>query len=106
MKKELKEFGELLLLLILHIAMMPFEALILLVIARKYELSIITQFSFVQIIGIVLIIGLARMKHKSNQDYNDDKNKASLHGWKRLRDRFFAVMLILSLAYLFHGIFI
>lgn len=99
--KELKELGEVLLLLILNIAIAPLRAFALLLIANLFGIGFITQFSFVQVIGIVTIFKLISVNVKNNGSVKIE----AANQWKDLRLKVLHIALSVGLAYMFFYIF-
>ncbi len=104
MKKELKELLNVIALLIATISLAPLRAWAILLIANLFSLTLITQFSFAQILGIVCILKLiiVEVSHKGikEEDISNSKNN-----WKNLGIKVLHIVMSIVIAYMFFGIF-
>ena|SRR6478736_2627395 len=104
MKKQLKELGELILLLLLNILIAPLRACAVLIIANLFSLAFITQFSFVQILGIVCVFKLISF-NVENKGLKKEEKRNMIDKWKTLGLRILHIVLSVVIAYLFFWIF-
>ncbi len=102
MKQELKKLASSLSLLILTITMLPIKALVVMLLANLFNLEFISQFSFLQILGGIIIFNLLNSKGNI-REFKEEKEDSDR--WKELGLKLAQLVLVIALSYMFLHIF-
>ena len=98
-------FGKLLLVIIMF--MITFfvgllQVYVVLSIATLYALTFITQYSFLQILGLLIIIGLIKYEYKKSEDSNLKFSDAAIASITRILTDLTVILTVWGLAFIYH----
>jgi hypothetical protein len=77
---------------------------IILDISNLYELKFITQFSFVQVYGVIILIGIITYKKQKKEEKEYDFAESMVKGFSELFTKIIGVLCIWGLSYITYNI--